>query len=532
MVNNTKGNYLTGLEFFRKSLKIRIEIDDKEGIAGSYNNIGVIYCAQGNYSEALKKYKTSLKFWEETGDKSQIADKYTFIGYIYREMNNYPMALQYCSSSLKIQEEIGDKAGIAYSLSSIGYIYADQKNYSEALKNFYSSLKIFEELADKRGINIECQNIGGVYIKQKQYDKASQYVNKALSLALETGYKSGICDGYFGLARLDSAQGNFKQSLEHFKKGVIFQDSLFGQENAEKIKKYEFEQKDALAIAEQEKRDAIAQRKLQRQKWVRNGFIGGFAVVMLFAFIFLGQRNKISKEKKRSEEERRKAEEERRKADAEKKRSEELLLNILPFEVAEELKQTGHCLAKTFSMVTVMFMDFKDFTSVSERVSAELLVNEINACFSAFDGIIQKYNVEKIKTVGDAYICAGGLPVLNQTHAKDIVNAAIEIQKFMLARKKEKEDKDEFAFEMRIGIHTGPVVAGIVGVKKFQYDIWGDTVNLAARMEQNSEAGKINISGSTYKLVKDKFNCTFRGKIEAKNKGEVEMYFVESNPEI
>jgi class 3 adenylate cyclase len=212
----------------------------------------------------------------------------------------------------------------------------------------------------------------------------------------------------------------------------------------------------------------------------------------------------------------------------EKERSEELLLNILPFQVAEELKQTGHCQAKTFSMVTVMFMDFKDFTSVSEKVSAELLVDEINYCFSAFDNIIQKYKVEKIKTVGDAYICVSGMPVLNFTHAFDIVNAAIEIRDFMLARKKEKEARGEIPFELRIGIHTGSVVAGIVGVKKFQYDIWGDTVNLAARMEQNSEAGKINISGSTYKLVKDEFICAYRGKIEAKNKGEVEMYFVES----
>jgi class 3 adenylate cyclase len=213
---------------------------------------------------------------------------------------------------------------------------------------------------------------------------------------------------------------------------------------------------------------------------------------------------------------------------AEKEKSDDLLLNILPAEVAEELKQTGHCQAKTFSMVTVMFMDFKDFTSVSERVSAELLVDEINACFSAFDGIIQKFRIEKIKTVGDAYICAGGLPSLNLTHAVDVVNAAIEIQNFMLHRKKEKEAAGEFTFDMRVGINTGPVVAGIVGVKKFQYDIWGDTVNLAARMEQNSEAGKINISGSTYKLVKDTFHCVYRGKIETKNKGEVEMYFVNS----
>jgi class 3 adenylate cyclase len=141
--------------------------------------------------------------------------------------------------------------------------------------------------------------------------------------------------------------------------------------------------------------------------------------------------------------------------------------------------------------------------------------------------MVQKYKIEKIKTVGDAYMCASGLPVSSFTHATDMVNAAIEIRNFMLERKREKESKGEIPFEIRIGIHTGPVVAGIVGVKKYAYDIWGDTVNVAARMEQNSEPGKINISGSTYELVKDKFHCDHRGKIQAKNKGEIDMYFVE-----
>jgi class 3 adenylate cyclase len=211
----------------------------------------------------------------------------------------------------------------------------------------------------------------------------------------------------------------------------------------------------------------------------------------------------------------------------EKKKSDNLLLNILPAEVADELKQKGRTTAKTYSMVTVLFSDFKDFTGVSEKVSAELLVAEIDYCFSGFDNIIQKYGIEKIKTVGDAYICAGGLPALTYTHAMDTVNAAIEIRDFILARKLEKEARGEIPFEIRIGVHSGPVVAGTVGVKKFAYDIWGDTVNIASRMESSGEAGKVNISGTTYGLVKDKFNCAYRGKIQAKNKGEIDMYFVE-----
>jgi class 3 adenylate cyclase len=212
---------------------------------------------------------------------------------------------------------------------------------------------------------------------------------------------------------------------------------------------------------------------------------------------------------------------------AEKKLSDDLLLNILPSEVADELKQKGSAQAKQFEEVTVMFTDFKDFTQISEKLTAVELVNEIDSCFKAFDNIISIYNIEKIKTIGDSYMCAGGLPVLNETNAQDVVNAALEIQQFIHERRLQRLSEDKTAFEIRIGIHTGTVVAGIVGVKKFAYDIWGDTVNIASRMENSGEAGKVNISGSTYELVKDKFICTYRGKINAKHKGMIDMYFVE-----
>ncbi|HMG14758.1 MAG TPA: adenylate/guanylate cyclase domain-containing protein, partial [Saprospiraceae bacterium] len=131
------------------------------------------------------------------------------------------------------------------------------------------------------------------------------------------------------------------------------------------------------------------------------------------------------------------------------------------------------------------------------------------------------------KTIGDSYMCAGGLPLANKTHATDIVKAALEIQQFIQEHIQQRKNENKEVFEIRVGINTGKVVAGIVGVKKFAYDIWGDTVNIASRMESSGEAGKINISGSTYEFVKDKFNCIHRGKIQAKNKGEIDMYFVE-----
>jgi len=207
----------------------------------------------------------------------------------------------------------------------------------------------------------------------------------------------------------------------------------------------------------------------------------------------------------------------------EKKKSDDLLLNILPEEIAAELKEKGSTKAKQFDNVTVLFTDFAGFTKISEQLTPQQLVDELDACFKAFDGIMDKYGIEKIKTVGDAYLAACGLPAYHEWHAERVVDAAREIILFMQRRRSEMGDR---TFRVRIGIHSGSVVAGIVGVKKFAYDIWGDTVNTAARMEQNSEPGKINLSETTYGLVKDRFDCTYRGEIAAKHKGALKMYFV------
>ena len=220
---------------------------------------------------------------------------------------------------------------------------------------------------------------------------------------------------------------------------------------------------------------------------------------------------------------------EKKEADRQRERSDELLLNILPAEIAEELKERGQSEAKDFELVSILFTDFKGFTQVSEKLTAQQLVEEIDTCFKHFDAICGKYNVEKIKTIGDAYMAAGGLPVPNDNSVKNTVLAALDMSEFIKERKKQLELEGRVPFEMRLGIHTGPVVAGIVGIKKFQYDIWGDTVNTASRMESSGEPGRVNISQATYEKLKNdpQFVFTPRGKISAKGKGEMEMYFVE-----
>lgn len=209
----------------------------------------------------------------------------------------------------------------------------------------------------------------------------------------------------------------------------------------------------------------------------------------------------------------------------EQKRSDELLLNILPLAIAQELKTKNKVAAKKYDQATVMFVDFTGFTRLSEVLSPEDLVAELDYCFTNFDHIISKYRIEKIKTVGDAYICASGLSDKN-TSPSDIIKAALEIQDFLQHLKAQHMNQGLPWFEARVGIHTGPVVAGVVGEKKFAYDIWGDTVNIAARMEETCEAGRVNVSDAAYWLAKYEFEWQSRGKIAAKNKGLMDMHYV------
>gem|GEM_PF-68409 len=582
LIYNQLGDIPKALEYNLRSLKVREEIGEKGGIAMSLNNIAGIYRRQGDTPRTMEYLLGSLKLFEEIGDKKGITELLNNIGKIYEQQGDIPKALEYHGRSLKMREEIGDKKGIATSLNNIGAIYNDQGDIPKALEYYGRSLEIREEIGDKEGIANSICNIGTIHLKQGDYSRAETYLSRSMNMSRELGYPENIRNAAENLSKLYKETNRHELALENHELFIQMRDSINNietqkatikqqtkyefekkelalkkeaelsalkyeyekkqaaartekekqqlrheeelkrtqieadfaqraaaleaeQQRKQALVKAEQEKKDALRKAEQEKKDAIATQELQRQKLVRNGFMGGFAVVLIFAGVVFTQRNRISKEKQRSE---------------------KLLLNILPSEVAEELKIKGSAEAQLIDHVTVLFTDFKGFTQLSENLSPKQLVADLNVCFSAFDHICAKHGIEKIKTIGDAYMAAGGLPTPNSTHATDTVNAAIEMAAFVAESKARKEAVGLPYFEIRIGIHTGPVVAGIVGVKKFQYDIWGDTVNTASRMESSGEVGRVNISETTYELVKDQFSCTYRGEIEAKGKGKVKMYFV------
>ncbi len=500
------GENVQALENYQNSLSILTETKDTNDLFNVLAAVGGFYYTLHNTDKALEYYNKLIAICNSKQDiDHNIGSVYKWIGLVYRDNNDFRNSLLSFKKSLAVFDSTKNKWQTKEVLDEMGIVYNRQGDFVKAIECHLKSLKIAEELNSENGIAWSHHLLAQDYFGQKNYKSAKEYSSRAIAVLKKQIDIKQISEAELLASKIDSASGNGTDAYEHYKQYVLLSNKLKGDEIHKAAEKEKFQNESDKLKSEQEKKDVIAKTELQKQKLVRNGFIGGFAAMVLFAGIFFTQRNKIKKGKKLSD---------------------ELLLNILPSEVAEELKVKGSAEAKQFESVTVMFTDFKGFTQISENLSPTELVAEIHTCFKAFDNIIAKHNIEKIKTIGDSYMCAGGLPVVNTTNATDVVTAAMEIQQFMQQHLQQRKNENKEIFEIRIGIHTGPVVAGIVGVKKFAYDIWGDTVNIASRMESSGEAGKVNISGSTYELVKDKFNCTHRGKIEAKNKGEVDMYFV------
>jgi adenylate cyclase len=525
IIHIDQSNYPQALDLGLKSLKISEEIQDERLIGGNLTNIGIIYDDQGNLAKAIEYHTNALKVFRELKQPYPIANSLSNIGYVYNEQKDYSNALKTFLEALEINMANGMKYEMPTVLGYIGNAYCGLKDYSKALENLHEAENIVEETGDKAGVADKMQGIGLTYltiaqdsvsnirqdkwisnIKQIDLDSAIKYFTNAATIHNDIGNLKDLSENYRDLSTAWELSGNAVKALQYHKLYMVSKDSVFSQQNKEKIANLETKRELDL----KDKQLLIDKLDMEKKRVQSIFYIAGI-VFLVFVVLFI-YRNYNSQVRSNAL------------LAAEKKISEDLLLNILPAEVAKELKDKGSAEAKSFDNVTVLFTDFVGFTSAGENMTHQELVNELDTCFKTFDNIIGKYQIEKIKTIGDAYLAVSGLPAPQVYHAENIVQAALEIRAFAEDRKAKLGDK---TFHIRIGIHSGNVIAGIVGSKKFAYDIWGDTVNVAARMEQSSEPGKINISETSYDLIKYKFNCTYRGEIEAKNKGKLGMYFVD-----
>ncbi|CAN5565851.1 hypothetical protein BH11BAC1_BH11BAC1_21460 [soil metagenome] len=518
------GDIPKALENLHEALRIRERLNNTREILVTTNNIGNILKQQGEYDKAMVYFNRALLLTIKMNDAVNKALTYSYIATTYKAQKNNLKAIEFLKLSLKTFDQANERSYIPNVLNNIGDFYSSTKQYDSALTYLKQGRQMAIEIKDKREYVFSTSTIGEILLSQHQTAQSLTYALEAVKESYSLGYPININISEKLLSDVMSATGNYKSAYEHYKLYILYRDSTLNEKTKkESIKKefqYDYEKKEALLRAEQESKNIITQKEIEKQKLTRNTYAGGTIMFLILSGV-LYNRSRI-KQKSNKE-----LKEKNIIITNEKNRSEELLLNILPYETAQELKNKGSSDARQFDEVTVMFTDFKDFTSRAENLSAKELVADIDYCYKAFDEIIGRHGIEKIKTIGDSYMCAGGLPVANKTNAVDMLRAALEIKDFIWNEKQNRESTGKTFFEIRIGVHTGPVVAGIVGVKKFAYDIWGDTVNIASRMQSSGEVGKVNISGSTYLLVKDKFTCIHRGKIEAKNKGLIDMYFVE-----
>lgn len=562
-----QNNWIDALVQWKEALEVFRSINDLNGESNMLNNLGAVHFNGGDDKSALDYYLESLRVAESTHDTLRTVTALVNIGTVYlTKESSKPLAFSYYKRALPLIRDLGDDDALGACAVNLGELFLQERTAIDSIRLYQpdSALHYFEMALEAYrhtstgNVPVALKNIGKVYAIRGDYDQAIQYqteayqIAKAMDARLEMAqsllsladtyqrkgdYKDAIDkyhearllaveiagiyekqEAYQGLARSYSETNAFKQAFNYLDLYAGIKDTLYNAEMDKKLQaqtlSYEIEKKEG-QISLLEKDQELRSLEIKRQKAIRNGTI---AIGILFLVLAAGSYSRYQYTKRTN-----------KIITKEKERSEELLLNILPAEVAEELKRKGEADAVQIDQVSVLFTDFKGFTALSEKVTPKQLVKDLHECFSAFDRICMKHGLEKIKTIGDAYMAAGGLPVPNATHARDAIGAAFEMRDFIAEGKARKIEAGLHYFEIRIGIHTGPVVAGIVGVKKFSYDIWGDTVNTASRMESSGEAGHVNISEATYQRVKDRTDLTFtpRGKVQAKGKGEMEMYFVE-----
>lgn len=553
----TLGNYVESIENYDRSLAIFDSLKDKSGVANILSNEGAVYFNQGDEEKALELYLKALQVSEVISDTLRMLTALQNIGAVYyNKPSTRNKALGYFLRALPMSESLKNNDAIGTITVNIGELYLMKENYDSALIYFQKSMTAYK---GSENIPYTLNDIGKVYQKRKDFETAIKYHQEAFNISEKLNAKVDMAQSLLGLGDTYRSQGDASEAIDYYKRAetilkeissanydlentykglavayssksdfknafkyeTLFtgvKDSLYNLDIAKKLSSLQFNfdiQKKQNQIDLLKKDQVLQESDLKRQRLVKNALLVVLALLSFIAIIiYRNYRDKIKTNKI---------------LDNRNAQIQHLLLNILPAEVAQELQKNGNATPRYYEKASVLFTDFKGFTKLAENLTPWEVVSELNDYFMAFDDIIEKYDLEKIKTIGDSYMCAGGIPTENESHYINIIKAGLEMQQYILLSNEKRIEMNLPEWNIRIGVNTGPLVAGVVGKKKYAYDIWGSTVNVASRMESNGEPGRVNISAATYEMIKDKYTCTHRGKIFAKNIGEIDMYFVEGD---
>lgn len=526
LLHQRKGDYNVALSSFYRVQQLYETSGNERGLAEVWNNIGSVHHYQKNYRKAQEYYTLGLGIEERLGSPRGMGKFHNNFGALAEDMGEPAEALGHHRRALAIWKQIGDRTweAVCYANMASCYILLEQRDTARAyLKR---SMLILDEVPNRYLLGTVCNRLGVTYLVGGPPKEALHWCGEGLAVARSLGVmpmEQASCECLY---QAHGQLGHVVEELKYYRRFVLLRDSIFSTQHAQDITRVEmnhlFERRqlaDSLQRAQEQLRTDLEHKaRIATEKGRRNVMLYS-AIGLLLLAGGLWSRLRYTRRS-------------RALVRTQRDRADALLHNILPVRVAEELKVKGSVEAREYATATVLFADLEDFTSIAERLSPTQLVDAIDTCFRAFDGIMGKHGVEKIKTVGDAYLAAGGVPEEGRGRPLDVVRAGLDMQEFMLVFQLQRSAKRLPAFVMRVGIHTGPVVGGVVGSHKFAFDIWGDAVNTASRMQSCGSIGRVNLSEATYHLVKDEPELRFipRGPIEAKGKGPLPMYWVERAP--
>jgi adenylate cyclase len=519
-----QGWYDIALEYYQKSLAIRQTLGDTKGVASSLNNIGLIYHAQQKYDDALKYLQQALTAYKQIKAINSIAAAYNNIGITYRKKKDFDTSEAMHQSALQMLDGTRNYAGLGLTYNALGILVQERGDNSRALEFQTKAIALYEQSNNRKGLVDAYIGSARALLNLGRTEQALRSLDKAMVLAQGLNARSEIRDCYELLALIEERIGNISGAYYNFRRYEALKDSLFSEEADTKSAQF-----DAKYDAElRAKQIALLTAEQSRQTLLRNVLITAIFVAMLGTGL-LYNRFRL---KKRSEAALQAANTELSTKNIliEQARfiAEKLLLNVLPQPIAERMQAGEQRIAERFSQVTVLFADIVDFTQLSSSIPPEELVTLLDAVFSDFDALAERYGLEKIKTIGDAYMAVCGVPVPQSDHAERVAYFALEIQRAVERYSIDKADGETSPISLRIGIHTGDVVAGVIGKKKFSYDLWGDTVNIASRLQSHGKMGEIQCSGEIYELLKEKCSFEYQGRVSFKGNVSIDAYLLQS----
>lgn len=520
-----QGWYDIALGYHQKSLAIRKSLNDTAGIGHSTNNIGLIYMGQRKHEESLTYLLEALHIYKTLNRTPSIAAAYNNIGTIYRRQKRLDSAAKMHEEAIKTLEGKNNRAGMALSYNSLGGVLEDAGSFSEALRLQEQALKLYEEIPNHKGIVNSLYASASVLAKMKRFPEALTNLRRAIDIATAMDSRPELRDCLELLSQIEESIGNIQGALFNFKRFEALKDSLISEEaaarSAEFNAKYDTERK--------AKQIELLTAQRQRQYVERNLLLALVTASLMAVGLFYTRYRIKRKSETALQNANAQLQEKNDLLSQARSIAETLLLNVLPKPIARRMQAGELRIAEHFSDVTVLFADIVDFTQLASDLHPEELVSLLDAIFTDFDALAERYNLEKIKTIGDAYMAVCGIPEPNPQHCLNVVRFALDmlrvIEKYSIHGAPQLPTSDNH-LRLRIGIHTGAVVAGVIGKKKFSYDLWGDTVNIASRLESHGVAGEIHCSQEVYEMLQE--SCIFEMRGETELKGSITMttYFL------